>query len=139
MLAFFVIGSFTAGVLIPYLPAATLRGLIGLFLVFVGVVMLTNWKPAAHRTLPGVLGASSVGFGGGLVAGTAGIAGGNVIVPTLIYFNVPVHNATATSSAMGVAIAASGALAYMFFHPQDATGLQGYVDVHSFLFVTIAL
>lgn len=137
LLAFFVIGSFTAGALIPYLPSTTLRVIIGLFLLFVGVVMLTNWKPAAHRILPGFLGSSSVGFGGGLIAGTAGIAGGNVIVPTLIYFNVPVHNATATSSAMGVGIAAAGALAYMFAHNPGPSGSQGFVDIYSFVAITL--
>ena len=139
---FFILGSFCAGVLIPYLTPWILRLLIGLFLLFVAVVMLTNWKPAPNQQFPGLLGASGIAFGGGLVAGSAGIAGGNVIVPTLVYFNIPPHNATATSSALGVPIAAAGAVSYMFTQNTEVQSLSqvwhwGYVDISSFILISI--
>ncbi|MEM9624427.1 MAG: sulfite exporter TauE/SafE family protein [Pseudomonadota bacterium] len=135
----FVLGSFCAGLLAPQLNAALLRGLIGAFLCFVAVVMLTNWKPSPHRTFPGPVGGSVIGYFGGLMSGIAGIAGGNVIVPTLIYFNTPAHNATATSSALGVLIAAAGALSYGFFQDVSASVTEfGYVDPVSFGIITIA-
>ena len=81
--------------------------------MFVAVVMLTSWKPSAHQTSPGLGLSALLGTGGGLVSAIAGIGGGNVIVPTLIYFNTPVHRATATSSTLGVPIALAGALGYV--------------------------
>ena len=35
------------------LPTVLFRGFIGAFLLFVAFVMLTSWKPSAHRTRPG--------------------------------------------------------------------------------------
>ncbi len=112
MVLFFIFGSFTAGLLVPYLPANSIRLIIGVFLAAVAVIMLTAWTPSRRRAFPSALPTAGIGYAGGLVSGTAGIAGGNVIVPTLVFLNVRPHNATATSSAMGVPIAAAGALGY---------------------------
>ena len=136
LVAYFVCGSFVAGLLIPYLPADVLRLIIGLFLLFVAIVMLGDWKPAPHRDLPPGPGGSAIGLSGGFIAGTAGIAGGNVIVPTLVFFNVPIHNATATSSAMGVVIAAAAALAYALW-PSNSDQAVGFVDLASFVLITL--
>lgn len=110
---FLVTGSFIAGSFADNLPTALFRTLIGGFLLFVAFVMLTSWRPSAHRTTPGLGLSALLGTAGGIVAGIAGIAGGNVIVPTLVYFNTPVHRATATSSTLGVPIALAGALGYI--------------------------
>jgi uncharacterized membrane protein YfcA len=134
LVTFLLVGSFLAGYVAPLFPAEVFRLFIGVFLAFVATVMLLSWQPAPHRQLPGVAGCSGIGFGGGLLAGMAGIAGGNVIVPTLVYFNVPAHNATATSSALGVPIALTGALGYFFLSPPvSASGLVGYIDAAAFL------
>lgn len=110
---FLVLGSFVAGSLADNLPSALFRTLIGGFLLFVAFVMLTSWKPSATRTRPGRGLSALLGSAGGVVSGIAGIAGGNVIVPTLIYFNTPVHRATATSSTLGVPIALAGSIGYV--------------------------
>lgn len=110
---FLIVGSFLSGSFAAALPTLLFRGFIGCFLLFVAFVMLTSWKPSAHRTAPGTGLSALLGIGGGLVSGVAGIGGGNVIVPTLIYFNTPVHRATATSSTLGVPIALAGALGYI--------------------------
>ncbi len=110
---FLVSGSFVAGTYAHLLPATVFRALLGGFLLFVAFVMLTSWKPSPHQTSPGLGVSATLGTAGGVVSGIAGIAGGNVIVPTLIYFNTPVHRATATSSALGVPIALFGAAGYV--------------------------
>jgi len=134
----FVLGSFSAGILAPLIPPPMMRGMIGCFLIFVAIVMLTHWKPQPHRSFPGILGASGIGYLGGNAAGFAGIAGGNIIVPTLVFFNVPIHNATATSSALGVPIAMAGALSYAFASGGEISFSQvGYVDLASFATITV--
>jgi uncharacterized membrane protein YfcA len=138
LLPFLVLGSAVAGYVAPLLPTQSLRlGFAG-FISLVACIMFFDWKPKPHRTLPGTLGSAPIGFVAGAVSGLAGIAGGNVIVPTLIFFNVPAHNATATASALGVPIAAVGALSYMLLAPAtDQPGLLGYVDLQAFALIVI--
>ena len=130
LVAFLLLGSFFAGWVAPALPTLAFQLFIGLFLAFVAVVMLSRWQPDARRAFPGYWGSAGIGVTGGMAAGLAGIAGGNVIVPTLIFFNTPVHNATATSSALGVPIALMGTLGYWFSAPiLAASGTLGFVDL----------
>jgi uncharacterized membrane protein YfcA len=148
--AFLVLGSAVAGTLAAGLPTTLFRAFIGAFLLFVAFVMLTSWKPAPHRGLPGPGLSAGLGTTAGLVAGTAGIAGGNVIVPTLVYFNTPVHRATATSSTLGVPVALAGVSGYVAAGwgapplPQGdgllsgAGWMLGYLYVPAFLAIVVA-
>ena len=140
MTPLFLLGSLSAGLLAPMLDAAMLRVLIGAFLLAVGVIMFSRWSPPASRPLPGPLGSSAVAYTGGLMSGTAGIAGGNIIVPTLVFFNVPMHNATATSSAMGVLIALAGAAGYAAGVGAELTTnrpMLGYIDLTYWITLTL--
>ncbi|NKB98157.1 MAG: TSUP family transporter [Pseudomonadales bacterium] len=138
LVPFFVLGSLLAGLSTPYFDPGLLRLLIGAFLLIVAIIMLRSWKPNPTRQFPGTVGSGATGLVGGFVSGTAGIAGGNVIVPTLLYFNTPVHNATATSSAMGVLIALAGAIGYALGSPTESTDwMLGLVDLQSWLAITV--
>lgn len=112
--AFLIIGSLASGQVAVLFPVGALPIFIGVFLLIASAVMFADWRPAPHRALPGLLPNAGLGFGAGLVSGLAGIGGGNVIVPTLVYFNVPVLRAAATSSTLGVPIALFGTLGYVF-------------------------
>jgi uncharacterized membrane protein YfcA len=125
-----VLGSYLASFIAALLPLAASRALIGLFLLFVSFVMLTSWRPSPHRALPGRVASAVIASGGGLVSGIAGIGGGNVVVPTLVYHNVPVHRAVGTASALGFPIAIAGTLGYVhrgFAETLVADGFVGYV------------
>lgn len=133
-----LLGSVLAGYLAPLVPSVWLRTGFAIFITAVAVVMYFDWKPSPHRQLPDGIRAAPIGFGAGLVSGLAGIAGGNVIVPTLVFFNVTAHKATATASTLGVPIAASGALSYMLLAPApNHPGLLGYVDLQAFAFIVV--
>ena len=108
-----VAGSLASGPIANLLPASAFQGFIGCFLLAVGIIMSSAWQPAPKRTLPG--GAAGIVLGGttGVISGLAGIGGGNVIVPTLVYFNIPVRVATGTSSALGVPIALAGTAGFL--------------------------
>jgi uncharacterized membrane protein YfcA len=137
---FLVLGSFLAGWVATALPVLVFRGLIGGFLAFVAFVMLTRWRPSAHQRPPGLGLSAGLGVTGGLISGIAGIGGGNVVVPTLVYFNIPVHRATATSSALGVPIALAGTLGYVSvgWGLNLGTGMVGYLYVPGFLAIVAA-
>ena len=64
------------------------------------------------------------GLLGGATSGIAGIGGGNVIVPSLVYFNVPIHRATATSSTLGIPIALSGLIGYLLLAAPQMPGAE---------------
>ena len=135
-----VAGGLVAGQIAVLLPMAIFRGCIGLFLVFVSVVMLTNWRPAPHRSPPGTTGSSMLGLAGGLISSIAGIGGGNVIVPTLVYLNVPVHRASATSSALGFPVALAGSIGYFAAgHSLTiAPGTWGYIYLPAFVAIVLS-
>lgn len=123
-------GSFASGPVAALLPQAALPWFIGVFLLLVALIMLAQWRPAPHRTLPGLAGNLAMGSGAGLVSGLAGIGGGNVIVPTLVFHNVPMQQAAATASTLGVPIALSGTLGFVLTGWGVAglpTGSVGYV------------
>ena len=137
---FLMIGSYLAGWIATALPVLVFRGLIGAFLLFVAFVMLTRWRPSPHQQSPGRGLSAVLGTAGGLASGIAGIGGGNVVVPTLIYFNTPVHRATATSSTLGVPIALAGTLGYVSVGlGQDlGPGMVGYLYLPGFLAIVSA-
>lgn len=136
-----VVGSYCAGFVAAELGVVVLRSLIGSFLLFVATVMLTNWKPAPHRTLPGPFLSAALAGVAGLVSGVAGIGGGNVVVPTLVFHNLPVHRATATSSTLGFPIAVAGTIGYVH-RGWSATslddGLLGFVYLPSLVAIVAA-
>jgi len=112
--AFLILGSLSSGQIAVLFPVGILPLFISGFLALAAIVMFANWRPPAHRGLPGTAASAGVGYSAGLVSGLAGIGGGNVIVPTLVYFNVPVLRAAATASTLGVPIAVSGSLGYLW-------------------------
>ncbi len=138
LLPWLLIGSVLASYLIPVVPTLVLKSAIAFFLISIAIVMISSWQPPAERFFPGYFGSGLIGTSAGFVAGSAGIAGGNVIVPTLIFFNIPPHNSTATSSFLGIPIALSASLGYLFFSPElTHPELIGYIDKKAFISIVL--
>jgi uncharacterized membrane protein YfcA len=114
---------------------ALLKG-ASLALVFAGFVgfsatqMLIDKKPKPSRSMPGTVGQVGAGTAIGFLSGLVGAGGGFVSVPFMTWCNVAIHNAVATSAALGFPIALANALGYMFAG-QGVSGLPagsvGYV------------
>lgn len=131
-----LLGSLASGPVAAMLPPGALPWFIGAFLLLVALIMLAQWKPDPHRELPGPAGTAGLGAGAGLVSGLAGIGGGNVIVPTLVFHNVPMQQASATSSTLGVPIALFGSIGYAIAGWDSEVGLGGMLG---FVYVPAAL
>lgn len=108
-----VVGSFLSGFIAARLPAIVLEIGIALFLLVISLIMLSRWLPDPARTLPGKGGTTGLGLFSGVLSGLAGIGGGNVMVPLMVFFNVPMQRAVATSSALGFPLAVVGTLGYV--------------------------
>jgi len=114
------------------------------FAVFVGysaVQMLLNKKPKPSRQMPGAFGTGAAGTGIGFLSGLVGAGGGFVSVPFMAWCNVPLHNAVATSAALGFPIALANTLGYIVSGMQQAdlpAGMFGYVYSPALLLLVVA-
>ena len=108
-----LLGAYLGALLSTHLNSRLLGLVFGGFLFFSAFQMLANLKPKAARALPatpGMLGAGGV-IGG--VSGLIGGGGGFISVPFMTWCSVPIHNAVATSAALGFPIALAGTLGYI--------------------------
>ena len=70
-------------------------------------------RPNAHRQLPNTPAMWAAGTVIGTVSAIVGIGGGTLTVPFLVWCNVTMRNAVATSSACGLPIAVAGTIGFI--------------------------
>jgi uncharacterized membrane protein YfcA len=111
------------------------------FVGFSATQMLLNKKPAASRTLPGVAGQVASGGVIGFLSGLVGAGGGFVSVPFMTWCNVSMHQAVATSAALGFPIALANTVGYVAAGhglPDLPDGAWGYVFGPALLVIACA-
>ncbi|GAB1233772.1 sulfite exporter TauE/SafE family protein [Ferrigenium sp. UT5] len=84
-----------------------------LFVYFAATQILLDFKPHAGRELPGIAGMSLFGTFTGWLSSLVSIGGGTVVIPFLIWCNVPLRRAIGTASAIGFPIAVGGTFGYI--------------------------
>lgn len=84
----------------------------GLFVSFSATQMFLDKKPKPTRQMPGTGGQLAAGGFIGFLSGLVGAGGGFISVPFMTWCNVPIHNAVATSAALGFPIAVANVLGY---------------------------
>ena len=120
---------------------ATLSMFFGVFVAFSATQMLVNKKPAAARDLPKAPGMFAAGGVIGVLAGLVGAGGGFVSVPFMTWCGVRIHNAVATSAALGFPIALAGTLAnvvYGWGEPGLPEYSLGFIYVPALLIIVAA-
>jgi uncharacterized protein len=100
--------------LFALLKGAWLAIFFGLFVTFSATQMFLDKKPAPTRQMPEVGGKVAAGGAIGFLSGLVGAGGGFISVPFMAWCNVPIHNAVATSAALGFPIALANATGYVF-------------------------
>jgi uncharacterized membrane protein YfcA len=98
-----------------------------LFVGFSATQMLLGRKPAPHREVPGTAGQWTAGGAIGFVSGLVGAGGGFLSVPFMTWCNVPIHQAVATSAALGFPIALAATAGYVIGGWSMAPALPGAV------------
>jgi len=95
------------------LKGSSLALLFALFVGFSATQMFLDKKPAPNQVLPGLAGLAGAGTLIGFLSGLVGAGGGFISVPFMVWCNVAIHNAVATSAALGFPIAVANALGYV--------------------------
>ena len=109
-----VIGAAFAGLgAFAVLKGATLALVFAGFVAFSATQMILNRKPAPSRTVPGPAGLVGAGSAIGFLSGLVGAGGGFISVPFMAWCNVAMHQAVATSAALGFPIAVANVLGYI--------------------------
>jgi uncharacterized membrane protein YfcA len=106
-------GSLLGPQIVSGLSTAALSGVFAAFAAFTATRLLRNPKPRATRMLPGPLGMFGVGGAMGALSSMVGAGGAFISVPFMTACNVRIHNAVATSAALGLPIAAAGTAGYL--------------------------
>ena len=123
-----VLGAMVASLgVFALLKGASLYFVFAAFVAFSGSQMFLDKKPAPARQLPGTAGLLGAGGVIGALSGLVGAGGGFVSVPFMTWCNVAIHNAVATSAALGFPIALANVVGYVI----AGQGLQG-VPPYSF-------
>jgi len=110
-----LVGSWIGPWIGKQMNTSALSLLFAAFVAFSAAQMLRNKKPSAGRELPGTAGMFAAGGVIGTVAGLVGAGGGFISVPFMAWCNVRIHQAVATSAALGFPIALSGTLSNIYF------------------------
>ncbi|MFT3720727.1 sulfite exporter TauE/SafE family protein [Pseudorhodoferax sp.] len=109
-----VLGSLCASLgVFALLKGAYLAIFFGLFVGFSATQMFLDKKPKPTRQMPGTAGRVAAGGGIGFLSGLVGAGGGFISVPFMTWCNVPIHNAVATSAALGFPIALANVVGYV--------------------------
>lgn len=112
------------------LKGSVLAIVFGVFVGFSATQMFLDRKPAASRQMLGTPGQLAAGGVIGFLSGLVGAGGGFISVPFMTWCNIAMHNAVATSAALGFPIALSNALGYAI-GGQSVSGLPagsfGYI------------
>jgi hypothetical protein len=134
------IGAWLGGLFASQLSTDILKPAFGVFELLVAVYMLSNYRPAAHRSTLGWGKLSSGGFLIGSISALAGIGGGTMTVPFLGWHNISIRKAVATSAACGLPIAVIATTAYVY-SSWSVTNLPspslGYVHLNAFAYIVI--
>lgn len=118
-------GAFIGGWVSQYFTGRQLAILFGILEIFIAINMLLAIKPNPSRSLPGFWPNSLVGILIGKFSSIVGIGGGTLTTPYLVWNNVSMHQAIATSTAVSIPVAIAGTIGYILAG-LDAENLPAY-------------
>lgn len=95
------------------IPTRGLAIFFALFVYSVAAQILLDMRPHSSRQLPGMAGMTLTGIITGWLSSLVSIGGGSIVVPFLVWCNVPLRNAIGTSAAIGFPVAVGGTIGYV--------------------------
>ncbi len=135
-----IVGTFAATFLASYLKSAHLAIFFAIFMAYVSIQMAIDKKPKPGRELSSPASIFGVSTLIGIVSALVSIGGGSLTVPYLVWQNVDVKKAIATSAAVGLPISIAGTLGYVvngLMHTSDGSMMLGYVYLPAVFLISI--
>jgi uncharacterized membrane protein YfcA len=108
-----IAGSLAGPQVVRGMSTSALALFFGVFVAFSATQMLLDKKPRPSRELPGKGALFAVGGTIGMVSSMVGAGGGFLSVPFMTWCNIKIHNAVATSAALGLPIALAGTAGFI--------------------------
>ncbi|MCW8901224.1 MAG: sulfite exporter TauE/SafE family protein [Gammaproteobacteria bacterium] len=136
-----IVGALFGAIIADYISAKILQQFFGFFELFVAFQMALNIKPHASRSLPGYTGIITAATGIGTISSIVGIGGGTLTVPFLVWCNIKIQQAVATSSACGLPIAVAGCVGFVITGWNESNLPEhslGYVYWPAFITIVIS-
>ncbi|VWX63029.1 putative membrane transporter protein [Burkholderiales bacterium 8X] len=136
-----VIGSLVGSLgVFALIKGTALAIFFALFVGFSATQMFLDRKPKPTRQMPGTAGQLAAGGGIGFLSGLVGAGGGFISVPFMTWCNVSIHNAVATSAALGFPIAVANVIGYVA-SGQSVAGLPpasvGYIWLPALIVIAV--
>jgi uncharacterized protein len=107
-----IVGSVLGAIVAEQMPKSTLRVVFIVYLLYAAISMARGNKPAPGRAASSKCIDAIAGVITGSMSAIIGIGGGTLIVPFLVYFQMPIRNAVAVASACGLPIAMASTVSY---------------------------
>lgn len=116
-------GAYLGAIIASHLPAKIMTLILGVFIIFVSIRMLTATSIKTHeRTAKDIKICALWGLPLGILCGIMGVAGGGIMIPLMvIILKFTIHQAVATSMLVMVFNSAGGAVSFLI----NGLGLEG--------------
>lgn len=135
-----LLGAIAGGLLAGYLDTHILKPVFAVFELLVAIHLILAKQVHPHRALPNSTGLITAGSAIGSVSALVGIGGGTMSVPFLVWCNINIRQAIATSAAIGLPIAIAGSMTYAVsgWHNNHLPEFSlGYVHLPSLASITV--
>lgn len=136
-----IIGTFAATFLATYMKSVHLAIFFAIFMAYVSIQMAIDKKPKPSRELSTPISLFSVGSLIGIVSALVSIGGGSLTVPYLVWQNVDLKRAIATSAAIGFPLSIAGTVGYIVNGMMHAGGgaemMLGFVYLPGVLLISL--
>jgi uncharacterized protein len=136
-----VAGALLGAVVADFLPTPVLRIVFAVFELAVAIQIFFNFMASPHRRVPGNVVMTFAGTVIGAVSSIVGIGGGTMTVPFLVWCNISIRKAVATSSACGLPISVAGAIGFVLTgwnEPGLPPASSGYLYWPAFIGIAVA-
>ena len=135
-----IIGTFAATFLATYMKSVHLAIFFAIFMAYVSIQMAIDKKPKQSRELSAPSSLFGVGSLIGSVSALVSIGGGSLSVPYLVWQNVDLKKAIATSAAIGFPLSIAGTVGYMIngmIHASSSEMMLGFVYLPGVVLISI--